>query len=103
MTENKDKSPFVTIESLAQYFCVSVSTIRAWVRQGHIPENTYIKLGNTYRFNRDAVEQALMGMHKEEEPATATVGAVGAVGTVEAVTVADEEQLEFDFDADEDA
>jgi excisionase family DNA binding protein len=68
MTETKDKSPFVTIESLAQYFCVSVSTIRAWVRQGHIPENTYIKLGNTYRFNRAAVEQALMGMHKDEEP-----------------------------------
>jgi uncharacterized protein YjcR len=32
MTETQEKSPFVTIESLAQYFCVSVSTIRAWVR-----------------------------------------------------------------------
>lgn len=99
MTETKEKSPFVTIESLAQYFCVSVSTIRAWVRQGHIPENTYIKLGNTYRFNRAAVEQALMGMHKEEEPAEAAVGAVG----VATVVVADEDQLEFNFDADEDA
>lgn len=99
MTETKEKSPFVTIESLAQYFCVSVSTIRAWVRQGHIPENTYIKLGNTYRFNRAAVEQALMGMHKEEESAEAAVGAVG----VATVVVADEDQLEFNFDADEDA
>ena len=43
MTE--DKSPFVTIENLAQYFHVSVSTIRSWVRQGHIPETTYIGLG----------------------------------------------------------
>jgi excisionase family DNA binding protein len=66
MTEAKDKSPFVTIENLAQYFCVSVSTIRAWVRQGHIPENTYIKLGNTYRFNRDAVAEALTGMRKDD-------------------------------------
>lgn len=106
MTENKEKSPFVTIESLAQYFCVSVSTIRAWVRQGHIPENTYIKLGNTYRFNRDAVEQALMGMHKEEEgaqSAAVAVAGVAAAGATMVQTVADEEQLEFDFDADEDA
>ena len=65
MTEKK--SPFVTIESLAQYFHVSVSTIRAWVRQGHIPETTYIKLGNTYRFNRDQVAEALTTMQKEAE------------------------------------
>jgi excisionase family DNA binding protein len=105
MTENKDKSPFVTIESLAQYFCVSVSTIRAWVRQGHIPENTYIKLGNTYRFNRDAVEQALMGMHKEEGPQDAMIGVAGVagVGATMDEAVVDEAQLEFDFDADEDA
>lgn len=109
MTENKEKSPFVTIESLAQYFCVSVSTIRAWVRQGHIPENTYIKLGNTYRFNRAAVEHALMGMNKDEESSTQQAGVVvpvtGVVGSVLAMgeTMADEEQLEFNFDADEDA
>jgi excisionase family DNA binding protein len=106
MTETKDKSPFVTIESLAQYFCVSVSTIRAWVRQGHIPENTYIKLGNTYRFNRAAVEQALMGMHKDEEPtqdAAVAVAGVAAVGTAMNEVVVDDAQLEFDFDADEDA
>jgi excisionase family DNA binding protein len=105
MTETKDKSPFVTIESLAQYFCVSVSTIRAWVRQGHIPENTYIKLGNTYRFNREAVEHALMGMHKDEEPRDAAVGScrVAAVGTAMNEVGVDDAQLEFDFDADEDA
>jgi len=109
MTENKEKSPFVTIESLAQFFCVSVSTIRAWVRQGHIPDNTYIKLGNTYRFNRDAVQQALMGMHKEEEaPArkdttVAVTGVEGSVLTMGEPNERDENQLEFDFDADEDA
>lgn len=102
MTETKEKSPFVTIENLAQYFCVSVSTIRAWVRQGYIPENTYIKLGNTYRFNRPAVADALMAMQKEEEAIGQAV-AVGGVGTVAAVVEPEEEQLEFDFDADEDA
>lgn len=108
MTETKDKSPFVTIESLAQYFCVSVSTIRAWVRQGHIPENTYIKLGNTYRFNRDAVQQALMSMQKEEEQVErkdTVVAVTGVEGTVLSMgePAADDRQLEFDFDADEDA
>jgi hypothetical protein len=77
------------------------------VRQGHIPETTYIKLGNTYRFNRAAVEVALMGMHKEgEEPtqdaAVAVVG-VSAAGTAMNEVVSDNRQLEFDFDADEDA
>lgn len=108
MTETKEKSPFVTIESLAQYFCVSVSTIRAWVRQGHIPENTYIKLGNTYRFNRDAVQKALMAMQKEEEPVDrkdATVAVTGVEGSVLSMgqASADNMQLEFNFDTDEDA
>lgn len=104
MTEAKEKSPFVTIENLAQYFCVSVSTIRAWVRQGYIPETTYIKLGNTYRFNREQVAEALTKMRKDDvEPAEA-VEAVVATGTAGAVIVEtqDEDQLEFDFDADED-
>jgi excisionase family DNA binding protein len=107
MTETQEKSPFVTIESLAQYFCVSVSTIRAWVRQGHIPETTYIKLGNTYRFNRAAVEVALMGMHKEGEEASqnATVAVSGVEGSILSMgePMTDNRQLEFDFDADEDA
>ena len=41
MTNNE---PFVAIEDLANHFAVSVSTIRSWVRQGHIPKNTYIKI-----------------------------------------------------------
>jgi len=105
MTEAKDKSPFVTIENLAQYFCVSVSTIRAWVRQGYIPETTYIKLGNTYRFNRDQVSEALTAMRKddvEQEHNTLTVTAEGTTGTVMIETKSEEDQLEFDFDADED-
>jgi len=99
MTEAK--SPFVTIESLAQYFHVSVSTIRAWVRQGHIPETTYIKLGNTYRFNRDQVADALTLMQKEAELEGDAVTATGVVGSVVASSNGDE-QLELNFDTDED-
>lgn len=102
MTEKK--SPFVTIESLAQYFHVSVSTIRAWVRQGHIPETTYIKLGNTYRFNRDQVAEALTTMQKEAEldSETVSISATGAIGSTTITANNDNEQLELNFDADDD-
>ena len=80
---------FVPIEDLAKNFAVSISTIRAWVRQGHIPKSTYIKIGNTYRFNMTAVVAALTTEAEEvahnELPAKPT-----------------EVQLEFDFNADED-
>ena len=49
---------YVPIEDVAKHFSVSISTIRAWVRQKEIPDNTYIKVGNTYRFNVDAVSDA---------------------------------------------
>jgi excisionase family DNA binding protein len=58
--------PFVPIEELAKQFTVSVSTIRAWVRQGHIPKDTYLKIGNTYRFNVSAVVNALSNTPKAE-------------------------------------
>ena len=50
---------FVPIEDIAKHFSVSISTVRAWVRQKHIPEDTYIKIGSTYRFRVSDVESAL--------------------------------------------
>jgi excisionase family DNA binding protein len=58
--------PFVPIEELAKHFTVSVSTVRAWVRQGYIPKDTYLKIGNTYRFNVPAVVKALSSIPKDE-------------------------------------
>ena len=55
----EEPEPFVPIENLAKHFAVSISTIRAWVRQGHIPKTTYIKIGNTYRFNKTSATEAL--------------------------------------------
>lgn len=52
--------PFIPIEQLAEHFSVSQSTIRAWVRRGYIPKNTYIKVGNVYRFSKDDVAEALV-------------------------------------------
>ena len=55
MTENA----YVNVESLAKYFGVSTSTIRKWVREGIISRDHYIRAGDTYRYNRKAIEQAL--------------------------------------------
>ena len=54
-----DNPKYVPIEDVAKYFSVSISTIRAWVRQNQIPKDTYIKVGNTYRFCVDDVADAL--------------------------------------------
>jgi excisionase family DNA binding protein len=47
---------FVPIEDVAKHFSVSVSTVRAWIRQNLIPA---LKLGGVYRFKISEVEQAL--------------------------------------------
>lgn len=79
-------SPYVAIEDLAKYFAVSVSTIRAWVRQEIIPKDTYIKIGATYRFNVGLVDAALTGK-PQEAVYTETAEAVDG----------DPVQLELDF------
>jgi excisionase family DNA binding protein len=55
---------YVPIEELAEHLSVKVSTIRQWVKQGYIPKDTYIKVGNTYRYNIPEVVNAL----KQEVP-----------------------------------
>lgn len=50
---------YVTIEELANHLSVSVSTIRGWVRNKHIPGSTYIRVVNTYRFCLGDVVDAL--------------------------------------------
>ena len=56
--------PFVPIEDVAKHFSVSISTVRAWVRQEHIPKDTYVKIGNTYRFRVGDVANALTTAEK---------------------------------------
>lgn len=80
--------PFVPIEELAKHFAVSVSTVRAWIRQGHIPKHAYLKIGNTYRFQVSKVVAAL-STTPDDTP-------------VELVEEVDPNQLAFDFDAEED-
>ena len=52
--------PFVPIEDVAKHFSVSISTVRAWVRQKHIPEDAYFKIGKTYNCGRRRREWKLI-------------------------------------------
>lgn len=52
-------SPYVKIGEVADYFSVSVSTIRLWMRNNHIPPHMYLKAGNTYRFRLKDIEEEL--------------------------------------------
>jgi len=61
---------YATIKEVAEYFKVSVSTVRNWVRKGTIPTDTYIKAGETYRFNLDLVEGALLTAPEAEPSIT---------------------------------
>ena len=57
---------YVPIESVADKFSVSISTVRSWIKKGFIPRNSYIKAGNTYRFKLDEIESSLR-KDKEDE------------------------------------
>ena len=54
-----DQKQYVQIAEVARHFSVSISTIRAWLRKGLIPRNTYIKVGDTYRFDLKDVDNPL--------------------------------------------
>jgi len=72
--------PFIPIEKLAEHFAVSVSTIRSWVRRGDIPSNTYIKVGNTYRFSKEDVSAALLSQGLDnQQPVSVNAESVSAV------------------------
>ena len=61
--------PIATINEVADYYSVSVSTIRQWVREGHISRSAYFKIGNVLRFRVEEVDKCLDEVvipHKED-------------------------------------
>ena len=63
--------PFVAREVLAKHLGVSSSTIRVWTKKKLIPEHTYLKVENTYRYKLNAVTDALVEQRlqeREEKP-----------------------------------
>ena len=84
---------FVPIEDVAKHFAVSISTVRAWIRQNLIPA---LKLGGVYRFKISEVEEAMRKLNggtlvREEKDGSLTVTAE-----------TNEAQLSFNFNPDDD-
>lgn len=94
--------PFVPIEDLSKHFSVSVSTIRGWVRKGHIPKDTYIKVGNTYRFSIEDVSSALTKQHQETASFNEAMGVSIEVVASDAMEASVEYLNEGDGDVDDD-
>jgi excisionase family DNA binding protein len=81
---------YVPIDDVAKCLHVSPATVRGWVRKGEIPQSTYIKVGTTYRFNVDAVVEALRGPEEAE----------GEVPYVEADNVGNDVTTDNNLDKD---
>lgn len=77
----------VPIEEVAKHFTVSISTVRTWIRQGLIPRDTYIKIGQTYRFDVPRMMEAMMKTPKNDI-------------VDDAPMVPHPQQLELNFDQD---
>jgi excisionase family DNA binding protein len=82
---------FVPIEDIAKHFAVSVSTVRAWIRQGLIPA---LKLGGVYRFKVSEVEATLRKLNGGELPKEEKDGSI--------TVVTDPVQIALNFNPDED-
>lgn len=78
---------YVPIEQVAKQYSVSVSTVRMWTREGYIHGPAILRLGGTYRYNLQKVQECLTAV---KEPETKVE---------ESAPV----QLEFNFSADKDA
>lgn len=74
--------PYVPIDDLAKHFAVSVSTVRAWIRNNTIP---HLKVGGVYRFKVSKVEEALRAIVEES-----------------GVLPEDDRQMTINFDPEED-
>ena len=79
---------YVGIEAVANYFNVSISTVRNWIKSNTIPASLVLKIGHTHRFMISDIEAALRGA-----PAPAV-----QPDTPDSKQV----QLELDFNPDED-
>jgi len=85
---------YVPIEVVAKRFSVSPATIRSWVRQRYIPKETYAKIGNTYRFDVEAIVKVLVAQPDNEVEVPSA--------QEDAVRVNSPVQLELNFNPDED-
>ena len=82
---------FVPIEDVAKHFAVSVSTVRAWIRQDLVPA---LKIGGVYRFKLSELEQTLRNLNGGDLPKENKDGSIEVK--------ADPKQLALNFNVDDD-
>lgn len=87
---------YVSIDDVAKYYSVSVSTVRAWIRSGKLTSTDFLKLGNTYRFKIADVDAALRRVSADEAPAPAPAPAEATADSAAPV------QMELNFNPDQD-
>lgn len=87
---------YVSIDDVAKYYSVSVSTVRAWIRTGKLTPSDFLKLGNTYRFKIADVDAALRRKSADEAPAPAAAPVATPADPAAPV------QLELNFNPDQD-
>jgi len=87
---------YVSIEDVAKYYSVSVSTVRAWIRTIKLTSTDFLKLGNTYRFKIADVDAALRRVSADEAPAPVEAPATTIAELTAPV------QLELNFNPDQD-
>ena len=87
---------YVSIEDVAKYYSVSVSTVRTWIRTNKLTPTDFLKLGNTYRFKIADVDAALRRVSADETPAPAEAPAEAPATPTAPV------QLELIFNPDQD-
>jgi excisionase family DNA binding protein len=87
---------YVSIEDVAKYYSVSVSTVRAWIRTNKLTSTDFLKLGNTYRFKIADVDAALRRVSADEAPAPVEAPATTIAELTAPV------QLELNFNPDQD-
>lgn len=84
---------YVSIDDVAKYYSVSVSTVRSWIRTNKLTASDFLKLGNTYRFKIADVDAALRRVSSK-----ATAEPVVEVDATDTTDSPAPVQMELNFD-----
>lgn len=80
---------YCTIEHVAGHYRVSISTVRAWIRQNIIP---FIKIGGVYRLKISEIDAAFKQQPKQPEDVSQAVQQITAIAAPQEAVVINPDQ-----------